>query len=88
MKWKIENNFATSEQLPGVRIPGAPFMGVSGVAPSKDKLKEWTKRENEAMATGKVVFPPDAGGAIPSTGTTATEDCEPFHLANAAEISM
>ncbi len=73
VKWKIENNFATSDQLPGVRIPGAPFMGVSGVAPSKDKLKEWTKRENEAMATGKVVFPPDAGGAVPSAGPPATE---------------
>src|SRR5206468_4840807 len=57
VKWKIENNFATSDQLPGVRIPGAPFMGVSGLAPSKDKLKEWTKRENQAMATGKLVFP-------------------------------
>ena len=48
-------------------------MGVSGLAPSKDKLMEWTKRENEAMATGKVVFPPDADGAIPSTGAAATE---------------
>ena len=38
VKWKIENNVATSEQLPGVRIPGASFMGVSGVAPSKDKV--------------------------------------------------
>ena len=73
VKWKIENNFATSDQLPGVRIPGAPFMGVSGLAPSKDKLKEWTKRENQAMATGKLVFPPDAGGAIPATGSAATE---------------
>src|SRR3989475_8807982 len=25
------------------------------------------------MATGKVVFPPDAGGAIPSTGPAAAE---------------
>jgi formamidase len=73
VKWKIENNFATSDQLPGVRIPGAPFMGVSGVAPSREKLKEWTKRENQAMATGKIVFPPDPAGAIPSTGTPANE---------------
>jgi len=73
VKWKLEDNFATSEQLPGVRIPGASFMGVSGVAPSREKLKEWTKRENDAMATGKVVFPPDAGGAVPPTGPAATE---------------
>ena len=72
-KWKIENNFATSDQLPGVRIPGASFMGVSGVAPSKNKLKEWTKREADAMATGKVVFPPDADGAVPASGPAATD---------------
>jgi formamidase len=73
VKWKIENNFATSEQLPGVRIPGASFMGVSGVSPSKEKLAEWAKREADAMATGKIVFPPDAGGAVPANGAAATE---------------
>jgi formamidase len=31
--WHISDGWATSPQLPGVRIPGAPFMGVSGVAP-------------------------------------------------------
>src|SRR5262249_11852137 len=68
VKWKIENNFASSDQLPGVRIPGASFMGVSGVAPSRDQVKAWAQRENEAMAKGHVVFPPDAGGAVPATG--------------------
>ena len=32
--WKIRDGCATSAELPGVRIPGAPFMGVSAVAPS------------------------------------------------------
>ena len=32
--WEIKDGWATSAQLPGVRIPGAPFMGVSAVAPS------------------------------------------------------
>jgi len=73
VKWKIENNYATSEQLSGVRIPGAPFMGVSGVAPSKEKVKEWAKRESEAMAKGHVVFPPDPAGAVPASGPAATE---------------
>ena len=34
--WEIKDGWATSAQLPGVRIPGAPFMGVSAVAPSAD----------------------------------------------------
>ncbi len=73
VKWKIEDGFATSDQLRGVRIPGASFMGVSGTAPSHEKLKEWTKREAVAMATGKTVFPPDPGGAVPASGPAATE---------------
>src|SRR5215471_8745503 len=32
--WRIKDGWATSAQIPGVRIPGASFMGVSGVAPS------------------------------------------------------
>src|ERR671930_170161 len=30
--WDIEGGSATSADLPGVRIPGAPFMGVIGLA--------------------------------------------------------
>ena len=31
--WDIKDDFAESSQLPGVRVPGAPFMGTIGVAP-------------------------------------------------------
>ena len=34
--WNIADGQATSPQLPGVIIPGAPFLGISGVAPSQD----------------------------------------------------
>ncbi len=42
--WRIADGWATSEQIPGVRIPGAPFMGVSGVAPSVQQVEAWTLR--------------------------------------------
>lgn len=73
VKWKIENNYATSGQLPGVRVPGASFMGVSGVAPSRDKLKEWARRENDAKTSGHLVFQPDPAGAVPDSGAAAME---------------
>lgn len=38
VRWTIANGFATSPDLPGVRIPGAPFMGVIGLAPSHERL--------------------------------------------------
>jgi formamidase len=63
--WRIRDGWATSEQIPGVRIPGAPFMGVSAVAPSHEKLEEWTAREQRLMERGGMVLPPDAKGAVP-----------------------
>jgi formamidase len=64
--WKIRDGWATSAEIPGVRIPGAPFMGISGVAPSAQKLKEWTERERRALDAGAFVVPPGEAGAVPS----------------------
>jgi formamidase len=63
--WKIHGGWATSDQIPEIRVPGAPFMGVSAVAPSAEKLLEWTAREQRALDKGGLVFPPDANGAVP-----------------------
>jgi formamidase len=71
--WEIDGVLATSRQIPGVRIPGAPFMGVSGVAPSLDHLAAWTKREAELAARGGFVPPPEAGGAVPAAGPSASQ---------------
>jgi formamidase len=63
--WQIRDGWATSADIPGVRIPGAPFMGVSGVAPSAEKLMEWTAREQRVIDRGGLAFPPDPAGAVP-----------------------
>lgn len=63
--WKIQDGWATAEQVPGVRIRGAPFMGVSGVAPSEKMFQEWTRREQQLLEKGGAVFPPDPHGAVP-----------------------
>jgi formamidase len=65
VNWKIRDGWATAAEIPGVRIPGAPFMGISAVAPSAQKLKEWTEREQRALDAGGVVVPPDGSGAVP-----------------------
>ncbi len=70
--WQLEDGWATSPQLPGVRIPGAPFMGISAVAPSHGQLREWTKREQDWIDTGGLAFPPDPAGAVPESGAAAT----------------
>jgi formamidase len=71
--WDIADGWATSRQLRGVRIPGASFMGVSGVAPSRTQVEAWTRREADLLARGGMVFPPDPAGAVPATGPAATD---------------
>jgi formamidase len=70
--WDIADGWATSRQLPRVRIPEGSFMGVSGVAPSHAQVDAWARREAELLARGGLVFPPDAGGAVPASGPAAT----------------
>jgi formamidase len=64
--WQIRDGWAISAEIPGVRIPGGPFMGVSGVAPSAEKLREWTAREQRVIDKGGLAFPPDGAGAVPT----------------------
>jgi formamidase len=64
--WKISDGWATAAEIPGVRIPGAPFMGISGTAPSAQKLEEWTEREQRALDAGGFVMPPSPAGAVPA----------------------
>ena len=70
--WNIADGYATSDQIPGVRVPGASFMGVSGVAPSHAQLEQWTRREAELAERGGVALPPDTAGAVPVSGVGAT----------------
>lgn len=70
--WSLADGWATSAQLPGVRVPAAPFMGVSGVAPSRAQVEAWTRREADVSARGGLALPPDATGAVPASGPAAS----------------
>lgn len=67
VRWEIHGGFAESRDLPGVRVPGAPFMGVIGVAPSRQLRETARAREAELAARGGVALPPDPAGAVPAT---------------------
>jgi formamidase len=69
--WTIADGWATSPQILRVRIPGASFMGVSGVAPSRAQVEAWTRREADVAARGGMALPPDPGGAVPAGGPAA-----------------
>ncbi len=73
VKWEIADGWATSSDLPGVRIPGAPFMGIMGLAPSHELLKEITAREQELLGRSGYVLPPNASGAVPADADIASD---------------
>ncbi len=58
--WNIADGFATSAQIPGVRIHDGSFMGTAGIAPSHAQLLAWTQREAELAARGGITASPDA----------------------------
>ena len=71
--WDIRNGYAESADLPGVRVPGAPFMGTIGVAPSREMRREIELREAELLSRGGAVLGPDPQGAVPATEPLASE---------------
>lgn len=73
VRWDISDGWATSGDLPGVRIPGAPFMGTIGLAPSRELMVGITAREQEALDSGGFVLPPEPADAVPSDPEIARE---------------
>lgn len=71
--WDIKDGWATSAQLPGVRLPDGSFMGTAGVAPSHEQLRAWTAREADLVTRGGFALPPDPEDSVPSGGQIAVE---------------
>ena len=71
--WNIGDGYAESPDLPGVRIPGAPFMGTIGVAPSRKLRQEILLREDELLRRGGAVVGPTPSGAVPASEPLASE---------------
>jgi formamidase len=72
--WRLHGNeYAESDQIPGVRVRCNPHPGTFGVAPSRELRELATRREAELAGRGGVALPPDANGAIPSSEPVASE---------------
>ena len=71
--WDMKDGWATSQQIPGVRIPDGSFMGTAGIAPSRALMEQWTQRETDLVRRGGVAFLPDPEDAVPFEGSVALE---------------
>lgn len=66
VNWKLDRQAATSDQMPGVRIPMSAFMGSVGVLPGEEEVEKWLAREAGLAEAGGVALPPEPTGALPS----------------------
>ena len=72
--WRLHGNeYAESEQLPGVRIRCNPHPGTLGLAPSAELRQRATQREEELAGRDGFALPPEPAGAVPGEETLARE---------------
>jgi len=73
VSWNIADGWATSADLPGVRIPGAPFMGIIGLSPGHKLLAATIAREQALLDRGGFVLPPSPASAVPTDPRIAAQ---------------
>ena len=71
--WEMKDGWATTPQIPGVRIRDGCFMGTAGIAPSHAQVEQWTHREAEVAARGGIAFPPNPQDAVPAVEPVASQ---------------
>jgi formamidase len=72
--WRLDGDRgAEADELPGVRLPFAPFPGVFGLAPSAELRRAASEREADLADRGGFALPPDPDGAVPATEPIASE---------------
>jgi formamidase len=64
--WRINDEYAVSDALPGVRIPNASFPGVVTTLPGEKLLSEILARETQLLESGGAVMNPDPHEATPA----------------------
>lgn len=55
--WRLDRDYAVSDDLPGVRIPNRSFPGVITTLPSREDHARILRRENALMRAGGAVMP-------------------------------
>lgn len=86
VKWEIAGGVARSAQLPGVAVPGDPFAGVVGVAPSPELLDEIRRREQALADAGAPVADPMPERALPPAAADGLRTIPPREIGGNLDI--
>src|SRR5581483_250214 len=86
VKWEIDAGVARSAELPGVAVPEALFAGVAGVAPSRERLEAWRRREEALHAAGQLVADPMPETAVPAQAADGLRTIPPRELGGNLDV--
>jgi formamidase len=84
--WQIDGNRARSPELPGIAVPGAPFAGVAGVAPSHETLERTRAREEELRGRGGAVADDLPETAVPPSAAAGLRTIPPRELGGNLDV--
>ncbi len=59
--WRLNDQYAESDAIPGVRIPNASFPGVVATLPSATQLADILEREERLAEAGGAIYQPRPG---------------------------
>ena len=65
--WRLNNEYAESDAIPGVRIPNASFPGVMATMPGPQQLQDILDREQKLADAGGAIYMPDTEAAEPTS---------------------
>ncbi len=76
--WRLNEQYAESDAIPGVRIPNASFPGVVMTLPNATQLADILDREKRLADAGGAIFGPDPSLAEPASlcGEEGTKSAE------------
>jgi formamidase len=86
VKWEIEDEVARSAELPGVAVPAEMFAGVVGVAPSRERLEQFRRREERIAADGGPVADPAPESALPRSAAGGLRTIPPREIGGNLDI--
>ena len=84
--WDISGGLARSADLPKVAIKGVPFLGVVGVAPSAERMRDVHEREAAVNADGGWALGAGPEGAWPPTAADGLRTMAPREIGGNLDV--
>src|SRR5262245_4537070 len=86
VRWDIAGGVARSPELPGAAVPGDPFAGVVGVAPSAELLDGLRSRERQIAERGGPVAEEAPAAAVPPAASAGLRTIPPREIGGNLDI--